>query len=120
ETSAKTREETFKVFHHVYDPSGKFLVTKGPGGLYTHHRGIFYGFRKCTYGKDTVDVWHCKGDTHQAHRDETDHSYGRVLASQRLLIDWNGVGKKTFAKERRELTTYNLPGGTMIDFVSEL
>ena len=56
------------MFHHVYDPSGKFLVTKGVGGLFTHHRGLFYGFMKATYGKNTVDIWHCKGDTHQAHR----------------------------------------------------
>src|SRR6476469_221382 len=80
ESSPQKREETFKVFHHVYDPSGKFLVTKGVGGLYTHHRGIFYGFMKATYGKNTVDIWHCKGDTHQAHKGIEQSSTGRVLA----------------------------------------
>jgi len=52
ESSKEKRELTFKVFHHLYDPAGKRLVTKGPGGLYTHHRGIFYGFNKVTYGED--------------------------------------------------------------------
>src|SRR5262249_41738200 len=86
ESSAKAREEPFKVFHHVYAPSGKFLLTKDVGGLYTHHRGIFYGFMKVTYGKTTVDIWHCKNDTHQAHASVKQHSAGRVLADQRLEI----------------------------------
>lgn len=120
ESSPQKREATFKVFHHVYDPSGKFLVTKDVGGLFTHHRGIFYGFNKVTYGKNAVDIWHCRGDTHQAHKEIAKSSTGRVLAAHRLAIDWNGVGKKTFAKELRELTTYDVPGGTMIDFVSKL
>jgi hypothetical protein len=120
ESSSQKREETFKVFHHVYDPSGKFLVTKGVGGQFTHHRGIFYGFMKATYGKNTVDIWHCKNDTHQAQAETRRHASGRVLASHRLEIDWNGVGKNTFARELRELTTYDVPGGTMIDFSSKL
>ena len=37
-------EGTSKPFHHAFDPSGGNFITKGPGGLYTHHRGIFYGY----------------------------------------------------------------------------
>ena len=49
-TPAK-RERTFKVFHHLYDPAGKRLVTNdGPPSLFPHHRGIFFGFNKVTYG----------------------------------------------------------------------
>src|SRR5262249_13160001 len=60
DSTKEKREETFKVYHHLYDPSGQALITKGPGGLYTHHRGLFYGF-KATYGdkKITADTWHC-------------------------------------------------------------
>src|SRR5207248_9514956 len=46
DTSPETREATFKVYHHLYDPSGSRLVTNGPNGLYPHHRGLFYGFNK--------------------------------------------------------------------------
>jgi hypothetical protein len=121
DSSPAAREKTFKPFHHVYDPSGKFLVTKGVGGLYTHHRGIFYGFMKCTYGKDTIDIWHCKGDTHQAVTG-TGFDFGpRSVANGTLsTINWNGVGKKTFAVEKREVIAYNVPGGNLIDFTSEL
>ena len=34
ESSKEAREETFKPFHHLYDPDGKILVTKGPGGYF--------------------------------------------------------------------------------------
>ncbi len=125
ESSAKAREETFKVYHHVYDPTGKRLITKGPGGLYTHHRGLFYGFKTTSYGKNTVDIWHCPppgkpNEAHQAHRDVRLRWAGPVLGRHRLDIDWNGVGKKTFATEQRELTVYNVPGGTLIEFSSLL
>ena len=47
DTSSQERiGETYKVYHHVYDPLGKGFVTKGPGGLFPHHRGLFYGFNK--------------------------------------------------------------------------
>jgi hypothetical protein len=125
ESSPRAREETFKVYHHVYDPEGKRLVTKGPGGLYTHHRGLFYGFNKATYGKNTVDIWHCpppgkRNEAHQAHRDARLWVAGPILGRHRLDIDWNGIGKKTFAREQRELTVYNVPGGTLIEFASLL
>jgi hypothetical protein len=120
ESSKEKREETFKVFHHVFDPTGKRLVTKGVGGKYTHHRGLFYGFMTTTYGKDKVDIWHCKNDTHQAHQELVDAATGEVLGRHLVAVDWNGTGKKTFAKELRELTAYNVPGGTLIEFASLL
>jgi len=63
ESSKDARVQTFKIFHHLYDPKGETFVTKGPGALFTHHRaGIFYGFNKVTYGeKKSCDVWHCTG-----------------------------------------------------------
>ncbi len=127
ETSPKARENTFKVFHHVWVPSGKRLVTKGPGGLYTHHRGVFYGFMKVSYGKNTVDIWHCpapgvknKNEAHRAHREVLSSVAGPVIGRHRVEIDWNGIGKHTFAKEQRELTAYHVPGGTLIEFTSLL
>jgi hypothetical protein len=127
ESSPKAREATFKVYHHAYDPTGKQLLTKGVGGLYTHHRGLFYGFMKVTCGKETVDIWHCpdskskrKNEAHQAHRRIVEGVTGPVLGRHRVSIDWNGVGKKTFATEQRELTAWSLPGGTLIEFASLL
>ena len=45
ESSKEARHATMKPFHHVFDPAtGKTLLTKGPGGLFPHHRGLFLGF----------------------------------------------------------------------------
>jgi hypothetical protein len=120
ESSKAARDRTFKVFHHVYDPTGKVLLTNGAGGDFPHHRGLFYGFMKCGYDKNTVDTWHCRGDAHQAHVAFEQVEAGPVLGRHRVRIEWNGVGKKTFASERREVTAYATPGGTLLSFVSEL
>ena len=59
------RERTYKPFFHLFDSKGKNFITKGPGGKFTHHRGIYFGFSKCSAqdqnGKPvSVDTWHCK------------------------------------------------------------
>ena len=120
ESTPQKRVETFKVFHEVYTPDGSRLITKGVGGEFTHHRGLFYGFMKTTYGNNTVDIWHCKGDTHQADKGVVSTEQGPVLGRHRVRIDWNGVKKETFAHEQRELTAFNVPGGTLIEFASKL
>jgi len=121
ESSPQARELTYKVFHHVFDPSGSRLVTKGAGGKYTHHRGLFYGFNKTTYGEGKrVDIWHCTGDTHQSHEGFVTVEEGPVVGRHRLAIDWHGVGKEVFAREQREMTVYNVPGGMLIEFASVL
>lgn len=120
ESSKQRRDLTFKPFHHVFDPQGKTLLTNGPEGKFPHHRGLFYGFMRCGYDKHTVDTWHCRGDAHQAHRALRSTSVGPVLGRHLAEIDWNGVGKKTFARELRELTVWNVPGGTLIEFRSLL
>jgi Methane oxygenase PmoA len=120
ESTKENRELTYKVFHHLYDPSGKRLVTKGPGGLYTHHRGLFYGFNKITYGDGKkVDIWHCPV-AFQSHEKMLEKEMGPVLGRQRMEIAWHGLDKETFATEQRELTVYNIPGGTLVEFASVL
>ena len=43
DTSTKeTHHETYKPYLHVFNAEGKKPITKGPGGKFTHHRGIFY------------------------------------------------------------------------------
>ncbi|MCE9546287.1 MAG: PmoA family protein, partial [Planctomycetia bacterium] len=116
------RMETFKVFHHVFSPDGKELLTNWDiKQIFPHHRGLFYGFRVVTYdGDQHVDIWHCLKDTHQKQEKFEAIEAGTVLGRHRLEIAWNGNGKKTFATEHREVTAYKMPGGTMIDFVSRL
>jgi hypothetical protein len=121
ESNPAAREATYKVFHHLYNPAGTQLMTKGPGGLFSHHRGLFYGFFRNTYGDgQQADTWHCKGDAHQSHEGFLAQEAGPVLARQLVAIDWHGTAKKVFANEKREMTVYDVPGGQMVDFASRL
>ena len=56
---------TFKPFVNVYDPvGGTTMLTNtsskaAKDGQYPHHRGLFFGFNKITYGDNqAADVWH--------------------------------------------------------------
>jgi hypothetical protein len=133
-SSEESRDRTYKVFHHVYSPDGKRLVTNGgqtdlaPGEkkkvLYPHHRGLMFAYMRCTYGEGkgtTADTWHAKpGDSHQQHTGFASVEAGPVLGRHRVLVDWHGPKNEVFAKEERELTVYKVPGGTLIDFASRL
>jgi hypothetical protein len=131
-SSEQTRDRSYKVFHHLYDPAGKRIVTNGgqtdlaPGEmkklLYPHHRGLMFAYNKITYGEgQKADTWHAKpGDTHQAHAGFKVVEGGPVLGRHRVLVDWHGPKNEVFAREERELTVYNVPGGTLVQFVTRL
>lgn len=113
--------ETYKVYHHVYDPRGKRFVTKGAGGKFPHHRGLFFGFNRISYGDGKrADIWHCRNGESQAHDRVVSTETGPVLGRHRLEILWKGQDEKPFAKELREMTAYHVPGGTLIEFASQL
>ncbi len=126
------RNLTYKVFHHLFDPSGKRLVTNGghtnePVGdpkklLYPHHRGLQMGWNKCIYadGKKKADTWHCQKDDYQSHEGFLNVEAGPILGRHRVAIDWHGDKKQVFAKEEREFTVYHVPGGTLVEFASRV
>jgi hypothetical protein len=132
DSTKQNRDKTYKVFHHLFDPEGKRLVTNGghtdpftdeKALLYPHHRGLCYAFNRISYGeglKKKADTWHCTGDAHQSHEKLLSADAGGVLGRHRVLVDWHGEKKEVFAKEERELTAYNLPGGTLVEFTSRL
>ena len=127
ESTADRRAETYKVYHHVFDPTGKTLLTKGPGGLFPHHRGLFFGFNKITYGDNkTADTWHCKGKAFESHDGFSSSEAGPVLGRHTVRVGWHGQDGETFAEEDRELTVYRQPEkdgkpeGTLIEFASIL
>jgi hypothetical protein len=121
ETTPAARQATYKPYHHVYDPSGKRYLTKGPGGVFPHHRGIFFGFNRISYGEGRkADTWHCRNGENQSHQAVVVEEAGPVLGRHRVTIHWNGQKQDTFAIETRELTAYQVPGGTLLEFASRL
>src|SRR5262245_7634991 len=125
ESSKESRDRTYKVFHHLYSPQGDRVVTNGlpddPKIHSPHHRGIFYGFNRISYGNgQTADLWHCGNGEYQEHDRFLAAEAGPVLGRHRLAISWHGKDKKKFADEERELTVYNVPGGQLVEFASRL
>ena len=122
-TDEAAREKTYKPFHHVFDPATGIRLTKGDGGLYTHHRGIFFGYNRITHGSDLAvesDCWHCKGRAHQEHTRLVAQEAGAVEGLQRVSIDWIGSDGSTILDELREVAAMPVSGGTLIDFSSRL
>ncbi len=119
------REETHKPFHHVYDTSGKAFITKGPGGKYSHHRGIYFGFSKCSLvnaagQQESIDTWHSrKGYSEHVELIEqaTPQAGGGV---HKVKIEWRSDESGTFITEERRLAIAETEFGLQIDFRSTL
>ena len=124
ESTPASRVRTYKVFHHVFSLDGDRVVTGGlnddPKVHSPHHRGIFYGFNRITYGDGKrADTWHCTDGAFEQHERFLASEQGPVLGRQRVVISWHGKDT-AFAEEERELTVYNVPGGRLIEFASQL
>ena len=119
------RERTYKPFHHVYKCDGQGFLTKGPGGKFTHHRGIYFGFSKCSFvdkeGKEhDIDTWHCKR-AYQTHEKIIRSHSDLKSASQSVEIAWRLDDGTIFAKEERSLSFSLRPDDSLqIDFGSTL
>jgi hypothetical protein len=115
------RDETYKPYLHVFDADGKTPITKGPGGLFPHHRGIFAGWMKITHDGKDYDRWHMKGGeiVHQKFLQEKADKDHATFTS---LTHWNdGEGKPIIEEERT--TTIRRPSGPgrlVIDFTTRL
>jgi hypothetical protein len=125
ESSEAKREGTIKPYHHVWGPAGEQLLTKGPGGLYTHHRGLFFGFNKITYhGDREADVWHCRNGESQRHEAELEREAAENRARHRVRVGWHGRDGERFAVEERECaitrTTHDGVACWQIDFASHV
>lgn len=124
ESTPESRVRTYKIFHHLYSPNGERIVTNGlnedPKVHSPHHRGIFYGFNRITYGNGkSADTWHCINGACQQHERLLSSDEGPILGRHRVLISWHGKDR-AFAEEERELTFYNVPGGTLVEFDSRM
>src|SRR5205085_2265785 len=88
ESTPASRVRTYKVFHHVFSPNGERIITNGllddPAVHSPHHRGIFYGFNRITYGDGKkADTWHCIDGAFQQHERFLAAEQGPRLARQR-------------------------------------
>ena len=100
DASPERRSETYKPYVHVFDETGQRTLTKGSGGLYTHHRGIFLGFNHLHHDGSVYDFWHMK-DVTQQHQRMLKRSADGARAELCALIHWvDGKGRTLVAEER--------------------
>jgi hypothetical protein len=113
--------DTCKPYHHIYAPDGR-LLSKGLGGLFEHHRGMFIGWNQITAGKETWDVWHCrKGEVMRHEGYGTPAELGLVGDWQVAKVSWRDGKDNVLLREQRAMKADAIaPGTTRFDVVIEL
>ena len=123
DTSSKARhDETYKPYLHVFDPASAAPITKGPGGTFPHHRGIYIGWNKINVGGKSYDRWHMKGGD-QVHEKFIAQTAEKDRASFTSLVKWEGATPaETLLEEERTFTFLPAPAPAyaLIDVVSKL
>ncbi len=113
--------ETYKPYLHVFDAEGKEPITKGPGGTFPHHRGIFIGWNQITFNGKKYDRWHMKGGD-IVHQKFTDQKADADQATFTSLTHWIAEEGKPLIEEERTMTFRRAPAPArlIIDFSSKL
>ena len=121
-SSPERRVETYKPYLHVFDADGAGPITKGPGGDFTHHRGIFLGWNKMTVAGVKFDRWHMvKGD--QVHERFSTQQAGPHGASFTSVVRWMGeTPESTVLEEERTMSFLPAPASAyaLVDVVSRV
>ena len=120
-STPELRHETYKVYHHVFDPTGERLLTKGAGGKFTHHRGLFIGFARTEYQAKTYDLWHMKNQCSLVHQKVVTQEASEGSATLTTLIHWDiEPGKPIIAETRTVKLSHDEGAHVVIDWHSEL
>lgn len=123
-------DRTSKPIWHLYVPGTDTLLTKGLGGEYPHHRGLFLGWNKTVVGDTELDLWHCRsaGQRHAGYnvRRETQSA---VRGEMVTATHWLTPVDAPVVRDHRSLTFWlrpqtasgdAAPASTMLDVSVEL
>ena len=122
DTKDKTSaHDTYKPYLHVFSDDGETIITKGPGGAFTHHRGIFIGWNKLGFDGKVYDRWHMKGGE-QVHQKFEKTEGGKDSGVFTSVVNWNDNEKQPLVVEKRTMKFMpaEKPGYILIDFTSEI
>lgn len=120
DVSTPTRaNETYKPYLRVVDPTNGQAITKGPGGTYTHHRGIFFGWMRIGFEQQKLDLW-SMGSGRQVHTGFKEQSAKDGSAKLVSLIQWNDKKGQLIISEERTmiLSQPAAPGFLRVDFLT--
>ena len=109
--------ETYKPYLRIVDPTTGQAITKGPGGTYTHHRGIFFGWMRIGFEQQKLDLW-SMGSGRQVHTGFKEQVAKDGTAKLVSLINWNDKKGQLIISEERtmELSPLAAPGFLRVDF----
>lgn len=114
-------DETLKPFHHVFAPDGSQLLTKGAGGLYPHHRGIFFGYNRIEVNDQELNTWGSGNGEHQSHEEIVERFAGPVFGGHTVRIEWKDRSGEPFIEELRTLRVFRQSDDALlVDFSSRL
>ena len=121
-STPESRHDTYKVFHHVMDEDGEQEITKGPGGKFTHHRGIFIGWSRLGHGGKRYDLWHMRGKAAQVHREFLKQEAGEKASVLSTRINWLTDGETVAIDEARTVTVQHTDDDAhlLLDFETQL
>ena len=111
--------QTYKTFHHVWGFHDDGFITKGAGGQYTHHRGLFIGFSRTRVGDRQWDFWHCKGVSlrHEKY-DPLEKMMGAVFGRTLSQTGWYDPDGKVAIRDWRRVTAWRqAEAQALVDFV---
>lgn len=112
---------TYKPYLHVFDAEGRAPITKGPGGVFPHHRAIFVGWNKILINGTTYDRWHMSGGAqiHQKFLAQKADAQGATFTSH---VDWMGKADQPILAEERTIAFLPAPAPAyaFIDVTSKL
>lgn len=104
DTSTKeSRHDTYKPFLHVMDAAGKSPITKGPGGKFTHHRGIFLGWSRIGFQGKSYDLWHMK-TSEIIHQEFVETKSTPETTTVKVRLHWMDSNDKVILNELRTMT----------------
>lgn len=108
---AAAHADTCKPYHAVFTADGR-LLSKGLGGTYPHHRGLFVGWNQVQQGAERFDFWHCnRGESQRLRALLTPAEHGRGSDWQVAAIDWTSAAGKVVLQEQRALRARELETG---------
>jgi hypothetical protein len=120
-STPERRHETYKPYLHVFDAEGEAPITKGPGGQYTHHRGIFIGWNRIGFKGKSYDRWHMGGGE-IVHQRFLKTEAAKDHATFTSLTHWNDNEGNAIVVEERTMTVRRAPepARILVDLAAKL
>ncbi len=106
-------DETARPYLHVMDAAGEKPITKGLGGLFPHHRGIFIGYSRLRVGDQTYNLWGM-GSGAQVHQAFVDQQVGPDQARFTSLVHWQTKDGQPLLEERRTFVFRAVPSPELL------